>query len=98
MSKVQIILDCSEFQSVDQLDRLLHGADDEIVAVYIKGTQGLSYRDSLATAFAECAKSHDTAFGYYDFMTNDQSDDQAALLQGVRRPGPRRAGVPDARL
>lgn len=78
---MQIILDVSEFQSVAQLDRLLRNADDEVVGVYIKGTQGLVYSDSLATAFAKCCDSHNTPFGYYDFMTNDQADEQAEYFK-----------------
>jgi GH25 family lysozyme M1 (1,4-beta-N-acetylmuramidase) len=78
---MQIILDVSEFQSVGQLDQLLSNADDEIVGVYIKATQGLDYRDSLATAFAQCATSHATRFGYYDYMANDQADEQEAYFK-----------------
>jgi GH25 family lysozyme M1 (1,4-beta-N-acetylmuramidase) len=74
---VNIVLDVSEYQSVGQLDALLHSADDEIVAVYIKATQGLIYSDDLASAFASCCIKHDTAFGYYDFLTNDQASSQA---------------------
>jgi GH25 family lysozyme M1 (1,4-beta-N-acetylmuramidase) len=89
---MQIVLDVSEFQSVGQLDELLRGADDEIVGVYIKGTQGLTYRDSLATAFAQCAQSHNTAFAYYDFMTNDQADEQESYFKAFE------ARVPAATL
>ena len=77
-----ILLDVSEFQSVGQLDRLLKSADDEIVGVYIKGTQGESYRDSMATAFAQCAEKHNTPFGYYDFLMNDQANVQAEYFKG----------------
>ncbi len=73
---MQVVLDVSEFQSVSQLDSLLRKADDEIVAVYIKATQGLNYSDSLASAFAGVCKTHNTALGYYDFMTNDQAVEQ----------------------
>lgn len=89
---MQVVLDVSEFQSVSQLDQILRSADDEIVGVYIKGTQGLSYRDSLATAFAQCAESHNTPFGYYDFMTNDQTNEQAAYFKGFE------SRVPKAKL
>ena len=91
---MQIILDVSEFQSVAQLDRLLHNADDEIVGVYIKGTQGLTYRDSLATAFAQCCQSHNTAFGYYDFMTNDQADEQETYFKAFTTRVPRASLIP----
>lgn len=88
---MDIILDVSEFQSLQQLDWLLRNAEDNVVAVYIKGTQGLSYRDSLAQAFAECCQSHNTAFGYYDYLTNDQAVDQeayfAAFLAKQPKPG-----------
>lgn len=91
---MQVILDVSEFQSVAQLDQMLHSADDEIVAVYIKGAQGLSYRDSLAAAFAKCAESHNTAFGYYDFMSNDQAADQAAYFKAFASRVPRATVCP----
>ncbi len=74
---MQVLLDVSEFQSVAQLDRLLKDADDEIVGVYIKATQGLSYRNEIAGAFAACAQAHNTDFGLYDFLTNDQANAQA---------------------
>lgn len=75
---MQIVLDVAEFQSVAQLDALLGGrADDEIVGVYIKATQGLAYRNALAAAFAACCVAHHTPIGYYDFLTNDQANAQA---------------------
>jgi GH25 family lysozyme M1 (1,4-beta-N-acetylmuramidase) len=74
---MQIVLDVSEYQSVGQLNELLTNADDEIVGVFIKAAQGITYIDSLATAFAKCCASHNTAFAYYDFLTNDQANAQA---------------------
>ena len=85
---MQIVLDVSEFQSVAQLDQLLTNADDEIVGVYIKATQGLTYSDALAESFAGVCMKHKTAFGYYDFLTNDQIDQQQqafkTLVSGLR--------------
>ena len=74
---MNVILDVSEFQSLGQLDHLLRNADDEVIAVYIKATQGLAYSDSMADAFAAVCLAHNTPFGYYDFMTNDQASSQA---------------------
>lgn len=78
---MQIVLDVSEWQSVAQLDTLLTKADDEIVGVWIKATEGVSYRDSLADAFTACCDDHKTPFGFYDFMSNDQADAQRAYFQ-----------------
>lgn len=78
---MQVLLDVSEYQTVAQLDRLLTSADDTIVGVYIKATQGLSYRDALADAFAHCCIEHKTPFGFYDFMTNDQAANQEEYFQ-----------------
>lgn len=91
---MQILLDVSEFQSVAQLDQVLRNADDEVVGVYIKATQGLSYRDSLARAFAECCASHNTPFGYYDFMTNDQAVDQEEYFKRFVAGVPRASFMP----
>lgn len=73
---MNIVLDVSEFQSVAQLDQMLRNADDLVVGVYIKATQGLSYRDPLAASFAMVCQHHNTPFGFYDYMTNDAVSDQ----------------------
>lgn len=77
---MQIILDVSEYQSTAQLDALLRNGPDEIVGVYIKATQDLDYRDSLADAFAAVCVAHRTLFGYYDFVTNAQMNAQAVAF------------------
>lgn len=91
---MDVMLDVSEFQSVAQLDQLLRTADDEIVGVYIKATQGLSYSDSLAAAFAKCAMSHNTAFAYYDFLTNDQASAQAQDFKSFVASLPKAPWIP----
>ncbi len=78
---MKIVLDVSVYQSVAQLDHLLKNAPDEIVGVIIKATQGLSYSDSLADAFAAVCESHNTAYGYYDFLTNDQVNVEEAYFK-----------------
>ncbi len=92
---MQVVLDVSAFQAVAQLDALLGGrADDEIVGVYIKATQGLGYSDALATAFAQCCIAHNTPFGYYDFLSNDQANAQAARFKDVVARLPRASLIP----
>lgn len=88
---MKVLLDVSAFQSVAQLDQLLGpSGPNEIVGAYIKATQGLVYTDSLAAAFASVCKSHNTPFGYYDFMTNDgaaqQAQDFAAFVKTLPVP------------
>lgn len=73
---LQVVLDVSEFQSAGQLDSILGNCPDEIVGVYIKATQDLDYRDYLCEVFTSVCKKHNTAFGYYDYMTNAQADEQ----------------------
>jgi GH25 family lysozyme M1 (1,4-beta-N-acetylmuramidase) len=90
---MKIVLDVSEFQSVAQLDSMLRYADDEVLGVYIKATEGLSYRDSLATAFAECCKGR-VAFGYYDFLSNDQADAQEAYFKAFTARVPSATIIP----
>jgi GH25 family lysozyme M1 (1,4-beta-N-acetylmuramidase) len=82
---MQIVLDVSEFQSTSQLDSLLRNADDEIVAVYIKATQDVTYRNSLADAFASLCNNHNTPFGYYDFLTNTTMSDQVSTFSDFVR-------------
>lgn len=77
---MKILLDVSEYQSPAQLDALLHGAPDEIVGVYIKATQDVTYRNQLAGALAQVCQQHKTPFGYYDFLTNAQAADQAGYF------------------
>lgn len=87
---MKVVLDISAFQSPAQLDALLKNADDEIVGVYIKATQGLYYTDDLASMFVSVCQKHNTAYGYYDFMTNDQTSDQekyfADFIRGLPAP------------
>ncbi|HLI96114.1 MAG TPA: GH25 family lysozyme [Candidatus Baltobacteraceae bacterium] len=82
---MQIVLDVSEFQSTSQLDSLLRNADDEIVGVYIKATQDVTYRNSVADAFAGVCRTHDTPFGYYDFLTNTTMSAQATYFSDFVR-------------
>lgn len=91
---MQILLDVSEFQSTSQLETLLHHAPDEIVGVYIKATQGLSYRDEVAGAFAKVCNAHNTPFGYYDYLTNDQAAEQAEYFQSFVSRMPKAAMAP----
>src|SRR5579872_5640057 len=82
---MQIVLDVSEFQSTSQLDSLLRNAEDEIVGVYIKATQDVTYRNSLADAFAAICKTHNTPFGYYDFLTNATMSEQVTAFSDFVR-------------
>lgn len=91
---MKIVLDVSEFQTTAQLDHLLHNAPDEIVGVYIKATQDVTYRDDLAAAFAKVCQQHNTAFGYYDFLTNADCAAQAQFFETFVSSLPRASLMP----
>lgn len=78
---MNIVLDVSAYQTFDQVDKLLSSAPDQIVGVYIKVTEGLNYRVSEAPGFVDVCKKHNTPFGYYHFLTNDDCSAQAKYMQ-----------------
>lgn len=69
---MDIVLDCAAYQTPEHLDNLLKNAPDNIVAVYVKATQGLNYTDASAASLVAVCQKHNTPHAYYDFMTNDQ--------------------------
>jgi GH25 family lysozyme M1 (1,4-beta-N-acetylmuramidase) len=91
---MQIVLDVSEFQAVTELDQCLTNADDEIVGVYIKATQGLDYTNPTALDCALCCTQHNTPFGYYAFLTNDQIDEQQADFKAFTATLPAASLIP----
>lgn len=77
---MNIVLDISEWQEPELLDEILANSPDEVVAVYIKASQGLNYANENIKAYTSICGKHNTAHGYYHFMSNDPPIEQASFF------------------
>lgn len=82
------IFDDSDFQTPEQLDYLLKNAQVEVDGVWIKATQGLWWKSTIADKLAAVCINNNTAHGYYHFAESSMMASQRGFFSNAIKSWP----------